>query len=372
MDSDRDSDKDDVRRRFRAAMARCERAVFFHAPQPPDGVLRDLLAREDLPAADAWDRYGEDGPVAALEGRVAELLGKPAAAFFPSGVMAQQCVLRVWCDRAGSRRVALPDLSHLLRHEDDGPRLLHGLEFLHLTEGAATPTAADLAGLPGPLGAVLVELPLRDGGFLLPTWEELAALSGACRERGVPLHLDGARLWESQPHLGRPLEEVAALADSVYVSFYKGLGGLAGAVVAGPDDVLAEARVWRHRMGGTIFSLHPIALAALAGLADQLPLMGELHARAQTLAEALHAAGFRTVPEEPHTPSFRVYVAGEAAALTERVLAFMDEHAMTLCPPWEPAEVPGWAWTELVVTGETLQHPVEQVVAWLGAITTGS
>ena len=80
-----------------------------------------------------WDRYGASGPVAALERRVADLLGQPEAAFFPSGVMAQQAALRTWCDRMGSRRVAMPDLSHLLVHEEDGPRRLHGFAVEHLT-----------------------------------------------------------------------------------------------------------------------------------------------------------------------------------------------------------------------------------------------
>ena len=75
-----------------------------------------------------WDRYGERGAVAQLESEVAELLGKPAAVMFPSGIMAQQAALRAWCDRSGSRRVALPDLSHLVHHEQDGPRRVLGLD----------------------------------------------------------------------------------------------------------------------------------------------------------------------------------------------------------------------------------------------------
>ena len=92
---------------------------------------------------------------------------------FPSGVMAQQATLRAWCDRSGSRRVALPDLSHLLHHEQDGPRRVLGLDLEWLTTGRETPTAAALAKVGGRLGAAMVELPLRDAGCLLPTWDEL-------------------------------------------------------------------------------------------------------------------------------------------------------------------------------------------------------
>ena len=121
-----------------------------------------------------------------------------------------------------------PQLSHLLHHEDDGPRLLHGFRFEHLSTGRALPTIADLDMLGGGLAAVLLELPLRDAGCLLPEWHDLRR-SRRGRASWAPVHLDGARIWESQPYYDRPLAEIAGLADSVYVSFYKGLGGLAGA-----------------------------------------------------------------------------------------------------------------------------------------------
>jgi len=96
--------------------------------------------------------------------------------------------------------VALPGLSHLVLHEADGPRLLHDL--VPLTTGPTVPHVVNLTAIPGRLGAGLPELPLRDAGFLLPSWEELVAFAEPCRSRGVPLHLDGARIWESAPHLG--------------------------------------------------------------------------------------------------------------------------------------------------------------------------
>ena len=157
--------------------------------------------------------YAERGAVAQLEQEVAELLGKPAAAMFPSGIMAQQAALRVWCDRAGSTRVGIPELSHLLQHEDDGPRLLHGFRFEHVSTGRDLPTVADLDRLGGGLAAVLLELPLRDAGCLLPEWDDLVALTTKARELGVAVHIDGARIWESQPFYDRPLDEIAALAD---------------------------------------------------------------------------------------------------------------------------------------------------------------
>ncbi len=347
--------------RRRAAQPEVTRHLGAGAQSSPAQVLAEL-AEETALLGDAgrWDRYGTHGPVGELERRVAELLGKPAAAMFPSGVMAQQSVLRCWTDRQGSTRVALPGLSHLLHHEQDGPALLHGLRYEHLTDAARTPTVEDLDAVTGPLGAVLLELPLRDGGYLLPTWEELAGLSRACRERGVPLHLDGARLWESAPYWGRELHEVAALADSVYVSFYKGLRGLAGAVVAGPADVVDEARQWRTRMGGTLFSLHPYAVAGLRGLRLELPRMPEYHDRAIELAKLLQDRGIRVFPEPPHTNAFRIHVPRPAAEVDERVVALMETERIALTPPFIDADVPGWAWTELTVGAGTMEWDPEK------------
>ena len=270
--------------------------------------------------------YAERGAVARLEEEVAGLLGKPAAAMFPSGVMAQQAALRVHCDRAGSLRVGIPQLSHLLLHEDDGPRLLHGFRFEHLSTGRALPTVEDLDRLGAGLAAVLLELPLRDAGCLLPEWDDLTALTTRARALGVAVHVDGARIWESQPFYDRPLDEIAGVADSIYVSFYKGLGGLAGACLAGDEDVVAEARRWRKRMGGTLFHLTPYAVAALAGLREHLPRMGEYVAWGRALAEHLVAAGIRVNPSPPQTNTFELFADGEADAINERAIALHGAH----------------------------------------------
>ena len=130
--------------RYRAAAKACETTVFWHAPRTPAEALRAVADDAEQLGLTEWDVYAERGPVAEVERQVAELLGKPAVAFFPSGVMAQQAALRVWTDRTHSKRVAIPDLSHLLKHEDDGPRRLHGFEFEFLTTGRETATAEGL------------------------------------------------------------------------------------------------------------------------------------------------------------------------------------------------------------------------------------
>ena len=287
---------------------------------------------------------------------------------FPSGIMAQQAALRVWCDRAGSPRVGIPELSHLLQHEDDGPRLLHGFRFEHVSTGRDLPTVADLDRLGGGLAAVLLEVPLRDAGCLLPDWDDLVALTTKAHELGVAVHIDGARIWESQPFYDRPLDAITALADSVYVSFYKGLGGLAGACLAADEDVVDEARRWRKRMGGTLFHLTPYAVLALAGLREHLPRMGEYVEWARALAERLVAAGVRVNPEPPQTNTFEVFAEGEADAINERAIAFMERTGVQPCGVWRAASVPGLASCELAVHAAALPHDPEEVSTWMTEI----
>src|SRR5690349_2903370 len=303
----------DLQDRFRAASAQAD-WIFHRPPSTPAAMLRELADHAEANDL-AWDRYGERGAVAQLEAEVAELLGKPAAVMFPSGVMAQQATLRAWCDRAGSRRVALPDLSHLVHHEQDGPRRVLGLELEWLTTGRETATAASLAAIGGRLGAVMVELPLRDAGCLLPSWDDLVGLSEAARERGVPVHADGARIWESVPHWGKDLAEVGALVDSMYVSLYKGLGATSGALVVCPEDLAGELRAWRTRMGGTIFSMTAAAIGGLRGLREHLGRFEDYRSWTIALAGELHERGIRTFPEEPHIATFLAYAPGEADAV---------------------------------------------------------
>lgn len=361
---------DDLWDRYRAATKDLDRNVFWQPRRNPQQVLRALAdAAEELDLG--WDQYAARGAVARLEEELTELFGTGGAAWFPSGTMAQQAALRVWCDRAGTRRVALPDIAHPLVHENDGPRLLHGFEVVHLTTGRRTPTVADVEAIPGRLAAVLAELPLRDAGCALPSWEELTSFSEAVRARGSAVHFDGARLWESQPFWDKPFPEIATLADSVYVSFYKGLGGLAGAALVGPVDFLDEVRVWRQRMGGTLFRSTPEVLAALVGLRDRLPRMADHLAWARALAVELEQVGLTPNPSPPHTPTFEVFGPGDADAVNERLLAFIEREQLEVCGPWHPSDEPGRVRTELMCSDSVHAFDPAEVARWLGEIVVG-
>jgi threonine aldolase len=348
-----------------AAIAGCTRWLSGHGDVKPADWLREAA---DAVRTDRRDTYGEDGEVEALEAEVKELLGKPAAVFMPSGIMAQQAALRSWCDRRGFDAVALHAMSHVVQDEISALRELHGIRMEQLTTDPRASTVEDLQDLPEPLAAVCVELPLRNAGFLLPEWDDLVALSTAVRARGAAMHFDGARLWESQPYYDRPLAEIAALADTIYVSFYKGLAGMAGAVLAGPEDVIAQARRWQWRHGGRLFTLLPYAALARHGLRTYLPHMAEYHARAKELAAAIvELDDVRVLPAPPQTNSFRVFADVPHEALKEAWLRCMEvEHIAT--PFWHATDVPGWSYAEVAVGDATLAWPVAEQVAMVGQV----
>ncbi|ARP74162.1 threonine aldolase [Streptomyces pluripotens] len=315
------------------------------------------------------DVYG-DRIVAALEERVAALLGTQAAVFFPTGTMAQQVALRCWAARTGNPTVALHPLSHPEVHERDAFSQVSGLRPVHVTREPRLPTAAEIRDFEEPFGTLMLELPLRDAGFLLPTWEELTEVVEAARDRDAVVHFDGARLWESTLHFGRPLKEIASLADTVYVSFYKSLGGFGGAALAGPESLVAEAKTWRHRYGGTVFQQFPTVLSALAGLARELPRLPDYVRHARVVAAALRE-GFaasalpwvRVHPDEPHTHQFRLWLPYRPEVLEEAAVRQAEETSVLLFgAPWEQGG-PGLAVTEVTVAADGLEWTAQDVRA---------
>ncbi|WP_236053288.1 MULTISPECIES: low specificity L-threonine aldolase [Streptomyces] len=338
-------------------------------------TIRDRLTHLMDAAPEAYDLdepadvYG-NRIVAALEERVAALLGTEAAAFFPTGTMAQQVALRCWAARTGDPTVALHPLAHPEVHERNAFSQVSGLRPVRVGGGNRLPTAAEIRGLEEPFGALMLELPLRDAGFVLPTWEELTEAVDAARERDAVVHFDGARLWECTEHFGRSLEEIAGLADSVYVSLYKSVGGFGGAVLAGPGTLIEEAKTWRHRYGGMVFQQFPTALSALVGLDRELPRLPEYVRHARVVAEALRegfaAAGVpwaRVHPEAPHTHEFQVWLPYEPEVAAEAAVRQGEETSVLLFANAWDAAGPGLACTEVVVRSAGLEWTADDVRA---------
>lgn len=286
------------------------------------------------------DYYGDGGVVTDLERHVTGLLGKPAAVFLPSGTMAQGATLRVHADRRASRTVLWHPACHLDNYEGQAHSRLHGLIGRPVGAWDRLLTAADLDAVAEPVAAMLLELPQRDLGGQLPDWDELGAQLSWARERGVAAHLDGARLWEASAGYGREPAEIAALFDTVYVSFYKGIGALPGCCVAGSDADVAQVREWRQRLGGTLSGLWPAAASALALLPERLAEMPARlsHARA-IAAEVAGVAGVRVVPDPPQTPMMHLLFDVPADRFAENARRLAEDTGI-------------WAWPAPTPTGD--------------------
>lgn len=195
----------------------------------------------------------------------------------------------------------------------------------------------------------------------------------AARERDAVVHFDGARLWECPTHFGRPLAEIAGLADSVYVSFYKSLGGLSGAVLMRPRGRHGGGQGVAAPVRGLVFQQYPAALSALRGLDVELPRLPSYVAHARVVAdavrEALAEAGsgwFRVHPEAPHTHQFQVWLPYAAETLTAAALAQTEATGTVLFRRWFTPGAggpPGVAVTELMVAGPGLEWTAEDVKA---------
>jgi threonine aldolase len=283
--------------------------------------------------------------------------------------MAQQIALRLHCDARGTRTVAFHPTCHLELFEHAGYAHLHGLTAELVGHRDELLTLEDLQALRVPLGAVLLELPQRELGGRLPEWDDLIEQTQWVHEQGAALHLDGARIWEAAPYYGRTYAEIAARFDTVYVSLYKGLAGIAGSVLAGPADVIAQARVWRRRHGGELARFFPIVAGARLGLEE---LAGEMTAylvHARAIAEALtEVPGVTVVPDPPQTPLFHLHLRGGREALFDRALTVAREQRVWLTGPPAPTAVPGVSRAEINIGRAALELSPGEIAELLAVV----
>ena len=310
------------------------------------------------------DVYGQGKSLNAFEARIATLLGMEAAVFMPSGVMAQQVALRIWADQTHCRNVALHPSNHVEVNEHRAYAHLHDLRVLLLGGKTAPILAGDLKKCAEPLGTLLIELPLRRIGGILPAWEEQQALIAVAKERGIRLHLDGARLWETQAFYDRPLDELCRGFDSVYVSFYKGLGGLAGAMLLGSREFIAHARIWQRRHGGNLITILPFAVSAQLNFEKRAGRMKQYRDHAIALAAALQKLdGAELKPAVPQVNMFHLYMHRPLERIQAAHEKLMAADQIKICNLLLPSEQPGWCYTEIVVNDCALEWTPDEVCA---------
>jgi threonine aldolase len=274
---------------------------------------------------------GDDPTVAELERYAAELLGKERALFFPSGIMANQTAIML--QAAPGTEVVIDSLGHILNYEEAAAAAIGGVQLRTVLTGDGLLTAADVAAAIRPASPYLPRTSLvclenthnSAGGRVLAP-EQMRQIVDAAHERGVSVHLDGARLPNAAAAAGIPMKVWAELADTVMVSLSKGLGAPVGSVLAGTAPAMAQGWRLRRRLGGGMRQAGLLAAGALFALERNLDRLPEDHKRAADLA-----AGARSLPglraDDPETNIVMIDVLEEEFEIPA-VLAALAEHGV--------------------------------------------
>ncbi len=256
--------------------------------RPTEAMRAAMLA---APVGD--DVYGEDPSVAELERRTAETLGHQAGLFCASGSLANILGVRLLVEPG--QEVLCDVTAHIARAEMGAHAALHGLTMRTYASERGTLQVAEVAKLLAPdagpylvsTAAVAVENTHNFGGGTVQAFDELQATAHLCRDAGVALHLDGARLWNAHVATGVGLAAYGRLFDTVSVCFSKGLGAPVGSVLVSSADRIARARVWRKRLGGGWRQAGILAAGALHALDHHVDRLADDHASARAFAAAV-------------------------------------------------------------------------------------
>lgn len=254
----------------------------------PTPAMRAAMA--DAEVGD--DVFGDDPTVKRLEARVAEMLGKEAALFAPSGTMANQLAVRAHTESGDE--ILIDGNAHIYYYEAGGPAALSGVSCRCLNGVRGIFTAADVeAALRPPdqhyppTKLVCLENTHNRGGGTIWPLERIREVADIARRQGLRMHLDGARLWNASVATGIAERDYAAPFDSVSVCFSKGLGAPIGSALCGSRDFIQRARRFRKMFGGGMRQVGILAAGALYALEHQRSRLADDHANARALAQGL-------------------------------------------------------------------------------------
>lgn len=253
----------------------------------PTPMMRKAMAKAEV----GDDVYGDDPTVNRLQEEAAELVGKQAAVFTPTGTMANQ--LGIMLQTRPGEEVLCDERAHIRNFEHGAAAALSGVAFrtVHAPGGWIEPH--QIATAMAAAGSFLPRIRLLawenthnlSGGRVIPV-EVMEAGNVAARRHGLSIHLDGARIFNAAAALGVGVDHVAAGADTVQFCFSKGLGAPIGSIICGTTEAMTEARYLRKRLGGGMRQAGVIAAAASVALADRGRLI-EDHGLARQIAERL-------------------------------------------------------------------------------------
>ncbi|QOJ14420.1 MAG: aminotransferase class I/II-fold pyridoxal phosphate-dependent enzyme [Planctomycetia bacterium] len=269
----------------------------------PTAAMRRVIAEAEV----GDDVLGDDPTVIRLQERCAELLGKPAAVYVPSGSMANLVSIRAVCEPGDE--IICDNTTHSYNYETAGPAALAGasMRLIHSPRGVFTP--ADVTACLRPPGEhfpnsrmVIIENTNNRGGGTVWTTAEVEAIRNVSESCELHLHLDGARLMNACVAVGCRPTDYTRHVDSVSLCFSKGLGAPVGSIVAGPMAFISRARRFRKQFGGAMRQSGLLAAAAIYALDHHVDRLAEDHRNAARLARGLaEIAGLRVNPAAVQT-----------------------------------------------------------------------
>ena len=274
--------------------------LFSDTQTRPTDAMRTAMA-----AAEVGDEQRRADPtVNALQDRMAELLGKDRALFFPTGTMCN--LVAVGAHTRPGDSIVVEHSGHVLRSETSGAAAVHGcvIETIRGERGTFTPEQLDAVVTPGNqyeprTGLVCLEQTHNFAGGTVWPLDRYRAVAELAHTRGVPVHTDGARLFNAVVASGVAAVDWADPVDTIWVDFTKGLGAPTGAVLAGPADVMEEAWLLKHRFGGAMRQAGIVAAGCLHALDHHVDRLADDHDNAAYIAERLTDLGMTV--EAPDT-----------------------------------------------------------------------
>ncbi|MGD0579735.1 MAG: GntG family PLP-dependent aldolase [Bryobacteraceae bacterium] len=269
----------------------------------PTPAMREAMFRAEV----GDDVYGEDPTVNRLERRAAEIVGKEAALFVPTGTMGNTIGIKLLTEPG--QEVICDAQGHLLNYELSMTAWFSGClirtvdgEDGILTWDQIAPQVRPLGPHAAPTGCIELENTHNMGGGTVYSQEVFDEICEQAHGRGLRVHLYGARIFNAATAAGRPVNELCQKADTVMFCLSKGLGAPAGSLLAGPKELIDKGRLYRKRLGGGMRQVGVLAAAGLIALEEMPKRLGEDHANAKLLAQALAATpGIQARPEKTHT-----------------------------------------------------------------------
>jgi len=296
-------------------MQRFEIELYSDTKTRPTKAMRQAIAEAEV----GDEQHHEDPTVTRLLERVAPLLGQEAAVFMPSGTMANEVAVLVHC-RPGDELYG-HELAHIINFEGGAPAALAGASARTLPGPRGLFTRESLRDAIRPDNKyvpksrlVIVEQTANIGGGTVWSLEQMRGVVDEARSHGLSLHMDGARLMNASVASGRAPAEFAAMFDSVYLDFTKGLGAPLGAILAGSKAFIDQAWRWKQRLGGSMRQAGMMAAACLYALDHHVNRLKDDHDNARHLASLLAAIdGISTEPVDTNIVFFDVGGVGVSA-----------------------------------------------------------